>query len=250
MEAKYLSVISWLQACVTAIFVVSSTLIISWINSHNFGSAVASGLVIIGSVVGIKLSELIVKFCINNLRFVRYLIFRRHFIEGRWFDVVLSPETKLIREYGLVEIGNENGSLSISGILFDCAHRRIGGYSSHLTRFDGKIFEYGYSRHVEHDNLEEASGLGEYKFTIEKPYPLTFIGSFFDTELATKALVRGFRITDKNVLEKIDSENLSDQSEIVQELAQQFLLEFPEYQPSKTSCEEITQTVTVKRSND
>lgn len=226
--------ISWGQAIASAFFVISSTNIYSWLKTKQFDGYKSTVLVFVFVVLGLKLTETLIKWALNNSRKIRSFVYGRYNIEGHWFDLVLHIPTKTVREYGLIEIQFEEGEFVASGILFDCNLRRIGDFCSHLAKFNGSKLEYGYSRRAEHKNLEVASGLGEYIFTKERPYPLTFSGNFFDPALDKKVTVKGIRIIDKKLIHRITTKDSNDQVKLVEELSKIFYKEFPEYQTGRT----------------
>ncbi len=237
MNARIERIIGWLQSLATAFMAVISGQILTYLQAHKFKEDDSVLILFLLVLLAIHLTSFFIKWLISNSRFIRKCILGRYFIEGYWFDIVTVPEEKKLREYGLIEIDYDQ-ELIISGILYDLNFRRIGSFSTGLSDYADQKVEYAYSRIAEHDKLEDASGLGEYIFTREKPWPLTFSGSFFDSELDKRVLVRGIRITDKSQINKIESNDPKQQVSVAQNEADIFMNQFPEYniiKPHKSS---------------
>ena len=197
MDKRISNHISWIKAIIAACFAAFGSDIYLWVTSVKDNKAIAVTSIFVAALIAIQLTELSLYYVVEHSQLLRKKIAGRHYVEGFWFDIAIAPNAKIIREFGLIEIDFEDRSYVVSGILFDPKYRRIGTFESHLSKNTKRKLEYAYSRGVQHEKMEEASGLGEYKFSREKPYPLTFSGSFFDPKLDERVQVKGARIIDK-----------------------------------------------------
>jgi len=209
----------------------------TWLKSIKIGPIESRLLVFITVIIGIKIFEAIIKHIISKSIKIRDLIFNRYRIEGYWFSVALIKASNQIREFGLIEIEYTDGQLLPSGVLFDCNFRHVGDFSGLIAKFDGRELVYCYKRRVEHEKLEDASGLGSYIFPKQKPYPTSYLGSFFDPKLYAEVLVRGMRITNKKDIKKLKSRELYKQIEVIKILFDTFKQYFPDIHCEVTSSD-------------
>ena len=239
MDKRISNYISWIKAIIAACFAAFGSDIYLWVTSVQVNKATAVTTIFVAALIAIQLTEFSLSYVVEHSQWLRKKIAGRHYIEGFWFDIAIAPEAKIIREFGLIEIDFEDRSYVVSGILFDPRYRRIGTFESHLSKNTKGKLEYAYSRRVQHEEMEEGSGLGEYEFAREKPYPLTFSGSFFDPKLDKRVLVKGLRIIDEKNNSRLSTMQLNDATEVVKELADKFFEEFPEYDKRRHPAENI-----------
>lgn len=228
---RFKKIVAWCEGFATALIAVTGNHVLTVLKNHQFSSEFGVLVLFFLALFLIRLTSLTVNWIISQSRFLRRFVMGRSYVEGYWFDVVTVPEVKSVREFGIIEIEYMEGRLFVSGTLYDVSFRRIGSFTTYLSRFSDQKLEYAYSRRAEHDKLEEASGLGEYKFTREKPKPLTFNGSFFDSALDKRVLVTGNRIMDKKRIRMLESDDPIKMLEAVKYEASSFLENRPEYRP-------------------
>lgn len=171
----------------------------------------------------------------GHSRRLRARLWGRDFVEGHWFDVVVVPGTNVIREYGLVEMVYRRGEVKPVGILFNVRGERIGSFAAHAAVRREHVLEYSYFRAADHGQVEEASGVGKYVFPRECPWPMTYVGTFFDSRRETMVPVRGFRVEHPEDLRRIQSRSLEDQKAVVLGFAEMFARRFPEYE-ARADC--------------
>jgi hypothetical protein len=237
MEEQFRKIVALLQAGAAAAFAIISNWLISYLESQHFNVNVATFMVFAAAVFVIRMADTGFSHAVNNWPWLRRIIFGRHHIEGDWFDIVLVPSEKQVREYGLISISIEESRFMITGILFDKSFRRIGDFSTHFARYRDSRIEYAYKRKTELDKHEVGSGLGEYEFSPDRPYPMEFNGTFFDPALDRDIRVRGLRIIAPDDTKQLararrrhDGRINNVQVEMVKKYAEQFYLQFPEYQ--------------------
>lgn len=231
MDRKVYKVIFYINAVIVAFFAMfSSDLYSAIISKTALNNELARPVVLMLAILFILLSEFTIKWLVTKSKFIRHRFIRgREFIEGYWFDVVIVPSTKVIRECGIIEIIYENDEYVVSGTLFDTRAKRVGSFNSRLSKFDGKKIEFAYLRTVEHDILEEELGYSTYNFTRSKPYPIDFNGSFYDPGLEEKVRVRGDRISNKKTIKRLQTHSKNDEQDVAYKHLSQFALDHSDY---------------------
>jgi hypothetical protein len=148
------------------------------------------------AIAAIRTAERVTFTVVSNLPWLRRKIFGRHHIEGLYFDAVLDAEKKQVTEYGLIEIRVEEGNIRVSGILFNTNLKKIGHFCSEFSRYEKQELrlKFAYVRQISSDIFEKASGLAEYAFSKELPYPMGFTGTFFDPARDRLIALQGIRI--------------------------------------------------------
>lgn len=182
-----------------------------------------SAAVIFAGVVSLVLgTDALLRLSISSLQPLRRLIYGRQYIEGWWYDIAYDRANSEIREVAIIKINYESDDLRMDGILFAPTGQRIGNFSTSLTSFDGRDYRYIYRRKAIHSGVEEGEGYGEYQFTQEQPYPLSFTGSFNDPGVRVPVEIYGYRILKRKSLRRVKSNSHDAMTELVLEIAANF----------------------------
>ena len=227
MDKKITKRVLYVNAVIVAFFsVFSGDIYAALINNTSLNQDLARPAVLLFAILFILLSEFSVKCFITKSKFIRHRFVRgREFIEGYWFDVVIIPSSKTIRECGLIEISYENDEYVVSGILFNTQAQKIGSFNSRFSKYDGNEIEFAYMRAAEHEKLEEGLGYSRYRFSRSRPFPLDFTGSFYDSSLAEQIHLKGLRITDRKLVKKLKTRNRDDEQSVALSLLSEFIQE-------------------------
>ena len=217
---KYENVNSWIQSLFAAAIVGSSSYIIAFFREElNINVLQSYFLLFFFCLVFLRLVGFILEQLVKSSRIIRRIIWGKEFIEGFWIDAVILDD-KTIREFAIIEIHFVDSQFKVDGIILNQEYIRIGFFSSNVSKLGNYVLDFGYSRYVEHERIEDASGVGKYKFSSERPFPLVFRGSFYDSEVDKRINVRGFRILDKKITKKLRLGKSNDLSPVYQELAE------------------------------
>ncbi|MEA2907914.1 MAG: hypothetical protein QOI12_5301 [Alphaproteobacteria bacterium] len=249
MEPRYRKIVAWLQAGVTSAIAIIGSGMIAHLKNLQFEASAATFAVFSVALVMLRFSETASIYLLDNWAWLRKWIFGRHHVEGFWFDVVLEPsEThtsgRQVREYSLIEFVLADGRYSLEGTIFNKDLRRIGTFTTTFASYADRDFklEYAYDRRSEFDRFVHGTGLGDYVFSSNKPYPLRSTGKFFDPQLDKEIVVRGNRILDtediaklKRAARKPDGQLERLQLELIKKYAQLARELYPEYSVAASS---------------
>lgn len=174
------------------------------------------------TALAILLIDLVSKFMVTTSRNVRKVLYGSRFIEGFWFDIARSGSTNEILEVAIITIGFRNEAIWMSAILFDINGTRIGKFNTLMSEFDGITLRYAYDREAMHNKLERGMGYGEYRFTEEIPYPLSFTGTFWDPDMTQSIEVYGERIVSQSDIKLVRSSEPKDMSILARNIYSKF----------------------------
>ena len=164
----------------------------------------------------IRLVIYISNYGFKKSRNIRKFLLGRDFIEGYWIDIVRLNDQS-IREYAVIEIEYVKEELEITGTIYNKSFERIGKFESGVSKYRKRKLEYGYSRKADHERTEQASGLGKYEFIKNKPFPLTFVGSFFDSEVDHRVNLEGVKINSERHIKLLSTKNIQDEVTVLKE---------------------------------
>jgi hypothetical protein len=162
-------------------------------------SAIVIGLVVIATM---HVLELLATYVFERIWVVRRFFLGDEHIEGAWFDNVVGKE-----QFGMFAIHFRDGRLFISGEQYDATGKVTATWEDYLVGFEGRTLHACY-RAPQFSDKEpsEVYGFTKYVFGGKPGKPPTFFSGFF-ADLSGECRscqLRGFRITDRNLLERLN----------------------------------------------
>ena len=201
--------VQWIQLVATAVIIVGAELLIHELKPKVHASVLFAILIAFVIVVA-KALEFIAERAFDSSTWMRRLVLGSDFIEGVWLHRIFQGQnTNNVSSFAVITIACEHGAYTVTGKAYNLDGTVLGSFSTAATVYtDGRLRSIYDGLKSTSESLE-VIGYSEYKFlkSGRRAYPLAWSGYLYDTDLKTKYLTEGVRITNRQTLDDLERDN-------------------------------------------
>lgn len=208
MSNKIEKFLDFIRALTVAVIAAISGVVLDSIIKLLNSKLLAFVTLTLGSIVFFKLIEFAASKIVDSYVPLRRLIVGLEFIEGWWVDLVITPDkNREVDSIGILQIIYEGDHYMAYGVNLDATDvkgKELGNFRCYACYYDNLVFQFAYDGANIRKTGSKVDGHGEYRFTRQLGCPVSFSGFLDDSFYHKTLLLKGYKITDKSFIKKIN----------------------------------------------
>lgn len=186
------------RTVIGTIATILTTFVLSELTSDMSDKKYAVLLTIISVSVIILLLNTLAEKLFENSTAIRRILFGNDFIEGWWYDITLTEDSKEPRHGVLIEIAYSDYEYEVFGSSFDVDGRQIATFKSNHSNYSNRVLFFQYESHTNYQKSFVELGINQICF--DNP-PHSYTGFYIDYGDSMRFVIAGQKIPLKELKE-------------------------------------------------